>query len=130
MVTLRKKGVSLVRPGKTGADEIVAIMKSLRNDPPKQLAGSQVITVKDFSTLEEKDMKTGTVNKLVMPVTSNVLQFYTEDGTKVSVRPSGTEPKIKFYIEVHDTLASAADYDATNERAEKKIEQVAKDLGI
>ena len=126
----KEKGVSLVRPGKTGADEIVAIMKSLRNDPPKQLAGSQVITVKDFSTLEEKDMKTGTVNKLVMPVTSNVLQFYTEDGTKVSVRPSGTEPKIKFYIEVHDTLASAADYDATNERAEKKIEQVAKDLGI
>ena len=67
----KEKGVSLVRPGKTGADEIVAIMKSLRNDPPKQLAGSQVITVKDFSTLEEKDMKTGTVNKLVMPVTQN-----------------------------------------------------------
>lgn len=126
----KEKGVSLVRPGKTGADEIVAIMKNFRSNPPKELAGSPIVTIKDFSTLEQKDVKTGAVTKLVMPVTSNVLQFYTEDGTKVSVRPSGTEPKIKFYIEVHDTLASAADYDATNERADKKIEQVAKDLGI
>ncbi len=126
----KEKGVSLVRPGKTGADEIVAIMKNFRTNPPKTLAGSPITIIKDYNSLEEKDVKTGNITKLVMPVTSNVLQFYTEDGTKVSVRPSGTEPKIKFYIEVHDTLASAADYDDTNNRAEKKIEQVSKDLGI
>ena len=126
----KEKGVSLVRPGKTGADEIATIMKNYRSNPPKQLAGSPIVTIKDFASLEEKDVKAGTTSKLEMPVTSNVLQFYTEDGTKVSVRPSGTEPKIKFYIEVHDTLTSAADYEATNDRAEKKIEQVAKDLCI
>ena len=68
--------------------------------------------------------------KMDMPVFSNVLQYFTADGTKVSIRPSGTEPKIKFYIEVHDKMASADDYDAANERADKKIEAVKKDLGI
>ena len=89
-----------------------------------------MVLIKDFQLLEQKDVKTGEVTKLDMPTTSNVLQYFTEDGTKVSIRPSGTEPKIKFYIEVHDTLDDAANYDAKNEWAEAKLQRIAKDLGI
>ena len=75
-------------------------------------------------------MTNGNVEKLDMPVTSNVLQYFTADGTKISIRPSGTEPKIKFYMEVHDTLASAEEYEATNVKAEEKLAVIAKELGI
>lgn len=126
----KEKGVSLVRKGKSGAEEIQAIMKQFRENPPKSIAGSPVVTVKDFATLEQKNIAAGTVEKLVMPTTSNVLQYYTEDGTKISIRPSGTEPKIKFYIEVHGTLESAEKYDETNAAAEAKIAQICKELGI
>ena len=126
----KEKGVSLVRKGKSGAEEIQAIMKQFRENPPKSIAGSPVVTVKDFATLEQKNIASGTVDKLVMPTTSNVLQYYTEDGTKISIRPSGTEPKIKFYIEVHGTLESAEKYDETNAAAEAKIAQICKELGI
>ena len=126
----KKKGVSLVRKGKSGAEEIQAIMKQFRENPPKSIAGSPVVTVKDFATLEQKNIAAGTVEKLVMPTTSNVLQYYTEDGTKISIRPSGTEPKIKFYIEVHGTLESAEKYDETNAAAEAKIARICKELGI
>ena len=105
-------------------------MKQFRANPPKTIVGSPVVTVKDYDTLEEKNMLTGEVKKLDMPTTSNVLQFFTEDGTKISIRPSGTEPKIKFYIEIHDTLNSAEEYDAKNQWAAAKIEAVAKDLGV
>ena len=126
----KEKGVSLVRKGKSGAEEIQALMKQFRENPPKSIAGSPVVTVKDFASLEQKDVVTGTVTKLVMPATSNVLQYYTEDGTKISIRPSGTEPKIKFYIEVHGTLESAEKYDETNDAANAKIAQICKELGI
>ena len=126
----KEKGVSLVRKGKSGAEEIQAIMKQFRENPPKSIAGSPVVTVKDFATLEQKNIASGTVEKLEMPTTSNVLQYYTEDGTKISIRPSGTEPKIKFYIEVHGTLESAEKYDETNAAAEAKIAQICKELGI
>lgn len=126
----KELGISVVRPGKTGAEEIVAMMKNFRENPMKEIAGSPVVTIKDFKTLEQKNVVTGAVEKLDMPTTSNVLQYYTEDGTKVSIRPSGTEPKIKFYIEVHDTLDSAENYDAKNEWAQAKLDQIAKDLGI
>ena len=126
----KEKGISLVRQGKSGAEEIQAIMKQFRANPPKAIVGSPVVTVKDYDTLEEKNMITGEVKKLDMPTTSNVLQFFTEDGTKISIRPSGTEPKIKFYIEIHDTLNSAEEYDAKNQWAAAKIEAVAKDLGV
>jgi phosphoglucomutase len=126
----KEKGISLVRKGKTGAEEIVAIMKKFRENPPATIAGSKVVLIKDYNSLEEKDLKAGTVKKLVMPTTSNVLQYYTADGTKVSIRPSGTEPKIKFYLEVHDKLKSAADYDALNEASDAKLDAIAKDLGI
>ena len=126
----KEKGVSLVRKGKSGAEEIQAIMKQFRENPPKSIAGSPVVTVKDFATLEQKNIAAGTVEKLVMPTTSNVLQYYAEEGTKISIRPSGTEPKIKFYIEVHGTLESAEKYDETNAAAEAKIAQICKELGI
>lgn len=126
----KELGISVVRPGKTGAEEIVAMMKNFRENPLKEIAGSPVVTIKDFKSLEQKNVTAGTVEKLDMPTTSNVLQYFTEDGTKVSIRPSGTEPKIKFYIEVHDTLDSAENYDAKNEWAQAKLNQIAKDLGI
>ncbi len=126
----REKGISLVRKGKSGAEEIIALMKQFRENPPKEIAGSPVVTVKDFQSLVETNVVTGETKKLDMPATSNVLQYYTADRTKVSVRPSGTEPKIKFYIEVHDTLASADEYKATEARADEKIDRIAKEFGI
>lgn len=126
----REKGISLVRKGKSGAEEIAAIMKQFRENPPKVLAGSPVVVIKDYQSLVKTNTVDGTTEKLDMPTTSNVLQYFTADDTKISIRPSGTEPKIKFYIEVRDNLKDAADYVATQERADKKIEQLKKDLGI
>ncbi|MGM9868834.1 MAG: phospho-sugar mutase, partial [Sodaliphilus sp.] len=125
----KERGISVVRTGKSGAEEIVAMMKNFRENPQKEIAGSPVVKIKDYQLLEEKNVTTGEITKLEMPCTSNVLQYYTADGTKVSIRPSGTEPKIKFYIEVHDTLDSAANYDAKNDWAEAKINTICKDLG-
>lgn len=126
----KEVGISVVRPGKTGADEIQAMMKNFRENPPKQLGGSDVEIIKDYGALNLTDVKAGKVEKMDMPTTSNVLQYFTADNSKVSIRPSGTEPKIKFYIEVKAPMASAADYDAANKAAEAKIEAVKKDLGI
>lgn len=126
----KEKGISVVKKGITGAQEIQAMMDKFRNNPLKEIAGSKVITVKDYIPLESKNTITGEVSKMDMPTTSNVLQYFTEDKTKVSIRPSGTEPKIKFYIEVHGKLASRADFTAVNEETDKKIEQICKDLGI
>jgi phosphoglucomutase len=126
----REKGVSVVRPGKTGADEIVAMMKNFRANPPKELAGSAVVTIKDYSDLNCHDLKTGNVEKMNFPTTSNVLQFFTEAGDKVSVRPSGTEPKIKFYVEVREDLPSKEEYVETVKKAEDKINRVLADLGV
>ena len=96
----KEKGISVVRKGKSGAEEIVAMMKNFRENPMKELGGSPVILIKDYASLEATDVVNGTKSKLDMPVTSNVLQYFSVDGSKVSIRPSGTEPKIKFYIEV------------------------------
>ncbi len=126
----KEEGISVVRLGKSGAEEIVAMMKGFRANPPKQLGGSSVVTIKDYADLNLTDLTTGKVEKMDMPTTSNVLQYFTADGTKVSIRPSGTEPKIKFYIEVKGHLDSAADYDRANADAKAKIDAVKKDLGI
>ena len=125
-----EEGISVVRPGKSGADEIQQMMRNFRANPHKQLAGSPVILVKDYADLNCTDTRTGAVTKMDFPTTSNVLQYFTEDGTKVSIRPSGTEPKIKFYIEVHDKMSDLADYDRCNRDAAAKIEQIKKELGI
>ena len=125
-----EEGISVVRPGKSGADEIKAMMVCFRENPPKELGGSKVIRVKDYADLNDKNIVTGEVTKMDFPATSNVLQYFTEDGSKVSVRPSGTEPKIKFYVEVHDKMNDPAEYEALNEKAAKKIEAIKKDLGI
>ena len=125
-----EEGISVVRKGKQGAEEIQAMMKQFSENPPKQLGGSDVVTIKNYNTLDETDVKAGTVTKLDFPCTSNVLQYFTTDGTKVSVRPSGTEPKIKFYVEVHGTMQSAADYEKAIADARQKIEDIKKDLGI
>ncbi len=126
----REKGVSVVRPGKTGADEIVAMMKNFRENPPKELAGSPVTVIKDYADLNCHDLKAGTTSKMNFPTTSNVLQFFTEAGDKVSVRPSGTEPKIKFYVEVRHELPNKESYVETVKKAEEKIEKVLADLGV
>ncbi len=126
----KEKGVSVVRKGKQGAEEIVAMMKAFRENPLKTLGGSPVVMVKDFQSLTATDDK-GNVTKLDMPCTSNVLQYFTAEGDKVSVRPSGTEPKIKFYMEVRGIpMTCYADYDKANELADAKIEAFKKDLGI
>ena len=126
----KERGISVVRPGKTGADEIAQMMVNFRENPQQTIDGSPVVLIKDFQKLEQRDMKTGEVTRLDMPVTSNVLQYYTEDGTKVSIRPSGTEPKIKFYIEVHDHLDKPENYDAKNDWADAKIDRICQSLGI
>ena len=123
-------GVSVVREGKKGAEEIAQMMKDFRANPPKSLGGSPVVTVKDYADLNCTDTTTGNVTKMDFPTTSNVLQFFTADGSKVSVRPSGTEPKIKFYMEVRGTLKDKSNYERANRDAEAKIEAIKKDLGI
>ena len=126
----KEKGISVVKKGKSGAEEIKQMMAQFRVAPPKELAGSQVVVIKDYSTLRMIDVLAGKTESLEMPESSNVLQYFTADGTKVSVRPSGTEPKIKFYIEVKLPIASRADYDAVNAAAEEKVLAVKKSLGL
>jgi len=126
----RERGVSVVRPGKTGAEEIVAMMKNFRENPPKTLAGSPVTCIKDYSDLSCRNLKDGSVEKMDFPTTSNVLQFFTEAGDKVSVRPSGTEPKIKFYVEVRENMPSKDKYEETVATAEKHIDRLLADLGV
>ena len=126
----KQKGISVVRKGKSGAEEIEAMMKNYRNNPMEEIAGSKVILVKDYATLVANDLTENEKYTIDMPTTSNVLQYFTEDGTKVSIRPSGTEPKIKFYIEVKGELKSREDYEKADAAADKKIESVKLSLGI
>ena len=121
--------VNVVKPGKTGADEIKQMMTDFRNNPPKELGGSKVVLWKDYNTLEQRDAE-GNVAKIDMPTTSNVLQWFCDDETKISVRPSGTEPKIKFYIEVKDTMKCAGCYERCTKAAEDKIEAIKKSLNL
>ena len=126
----KEKGISVVKKGKSGAEEIKEMMTRFRSNPPKELAGSPVTVIKDYGTLRQIDLLAGQTTELEMPETANVLQYFTQDGTKVSVRPSGTEPKIKFYIEVKLPLASADEYEAVNAAAEEKVLAVKASLGL
>ena len=122
--------VNVVKPGKSGADEIKAMMENFRKNPPTELGGSKVTVWKDYQSLEQTNTD-GSVTKLDMPATSNVLQWFCEDGTKVSVRPSGTEPKIKFYIEVKDsTMKCAGCYERCEKASVDKVEAIKKSLNL
>ena len=121
--------VSVVKPGKSGADEIKAMMEQFRANPPKTLAGEKVVLIKDFKLLKQTDAQ-GKVTDLIMSEPSNVLQYFTAAGDKISVRPSGTEPKIKFYMEAKLPMADKKDYLKVQAEAMKKIDAFKKDLGI
>ncbi|MCR5469775.1 MAG: phospho-sugar mutase [Prevotella sp.] len=126
----KEQTINVVKPGKSGADEIKQMMADFRQNPPKELGGSKVCLVKDYQTLEATKAD-GTKEKIDMPATANVLQWFTEDGIKISVRPSGTEPKIKFYTEVKDnSFKCAGCYARCTAAAEEKIEQIKKDLKL
>lgn len=126
----KEKGISVVKKGKAGAEEIKKMMTQLRSCPPEEIAGSKVVVIKDYASLRRIDLVSGTSTQMEMPETSNVLQYFTQDGTKISVRPSGTEPKIKFYVEVRLPLKNRSEYDAVNAAADAKIEAVKKSLGV
>ena len=121
--------VNVVKPGKTGADEIKQMMTDYRNNPPTELGGSKVVLWKDYQSLEQRD-DSGNVTKIDMPTTSNVLQWFCDDETKISVRPSGTEPKIKFYIEVKGTMKCSGCYERCTNEAVAKIEAIKKSLNL
>ena len=121
--------ISITKKGKTGAEEIANMMEDLRSTPPKSLAGSAVLTLRDFKLGKVTNLSDGSKTETGLPA-SNVLQFETADGTIVTARPSGTEPKIKFYFSVNGKLADKSDYDATKVQLQKKIETIQKDLGL
>ena len=126
----REKMKYVVREGKSGAEEIEQMMATFRNNPPRILGGSNLKIVKDYDTLIEKNILTGKQKKIDQKMTMNVLQFFTEDGTKISVRPSGTEPKIKFYFEVTSELKNRADFDAVEKLADERIDNIMKELDL
>lgn len=125
-----EEGISVVRPGKSGAEEIQQMMTNFRQNPPKEIGGSPLVCIKDYQTLLATNPATGETETLDFPAKSNVLQFFTVDSSKISIRPSGTEPKIKFYVEVHDTMKDKADYERCNKDAAAKIARIKQDLGI
>ena len=125
----RESLVSVVRKGKEGAEEIQRMMVDFRENPPKELAGSEVVTIRDFKSLQELNVRSG-VRTPIEQDSSNVLQWITADGTIVSVRPSGTEPKIKFYFGVKEPLASVAEYEAVEAQLDAKIERIKQDLKL
>lgn len=125
----KEKLISITKKGKSGAEEIKAMMETYRNNTPTSLGGQNVVMLKDYKSSLSKDMLTGQSHKIDLP-SSNVLQFYTEDGSIISARPSGTEPKIKFYCSVHAPLESRDAYQRTEIHLEQKLSEILKDLGV
>jgi phosphoglucomutase len=126
----KEVNVSIYKEGKSGADEIEKMMKQYRGQPLTEIAGSKVAVIYDYASLKGYDFIEGEDLTFNMPTTSNVLQYFTEDDTKVSIRPSGTEPKIKFYFEVHSKVKSVADIAKADQAALEKIDQIKESLGI
>ena len=126
----KEVGISVVKKGKSGAEEIEAMMKNFRNNPLKEIAGSKVTMTYDYASLKGYSFVENEDFSLNMPTTSNVLQYYTEDGTKISIRPSGTEPKIKFYFEVHEPVKSIENIPYAEKKASEKIEKIKEQLTI
>lgn len=125
----KEKLTSITKKGREGSEEIAAMMQKFREDPPSEINGSQVIEIADYQKQQKKNLKTGETEEITLPK-SNVLQFFLADGSKVSARPSGTEPKIKFYFSVHELLKNKAAYDETNDLLEKRIEDIIKDMRL
>ena len=121
--------INVVRPGKSGADEIKQMMENFRKNPPTDLGGSKIVVWKDYQSLEQRDEQ-GNVTPIDMPATSNVLQWFCNDDTKVSVRPSGTEPKIKFYLEVKGTMKCPGCYERCDKEGTEKVEAIKKSLHL
>lgn len=126
----KEVNISVVKKGKSGAEEIEAMMKNYRENPLKEIAGSKVTIFYDYASLKGYSFTDQEEFSINMPTTSNVLQYFAEDGTKVSVRPSGTEPKIKFYFEVHADIDSIAEIAQAEQAAVEKIELIKASFGI
>ena len=124
-----EKLIAVIKEGKAGAEEIQSMMSGFRQNPPTSLGGGAIVMIKDYKESVSTSIPSGKTELIDLP-SSNVLQFFTEDGTIVSARPSGTEPKIKFYCSVNAGLASAADFKRTQEALEAKIDRVLADLGV
>ncbi len=125
----KEKLVSLTKKGKSGSEEIQTMMKTLRENPPKELGGSKVIEIRDYLSATSTNLETSQKSDIDLPK-ENVLQLLTQDGTKISARPSGTEPKIKFYFSVKENLVSKAAFESTNKKLDDKIEQIVKELAL
>ncbi len=125
----KEKLVNIVRRGKEGADEIKAMMTRYRNNPPETINSSKVVKINDYETLVSTDCITGAKSEIIM-LRSDVLQFFLEDGTKISVRPSGTEPKIKFYFSVNTKLESADRFEETDKLLDQRIEGIIQDMKL
>jgi phosphoglucomutase len=124
-----EKLISLTKKGMNGSKEIADMMQGFRDNPPREIAGSKVKELLDYQLQEKKDLATGETEKIDLPK-SNVLQFITEVGSKISARPSGTEPKIKFYFSVNTPLDNAADFDKTQKILEEKIERIISSMNL
>ena len=126
----KEKMKYVVRKGRTGAEEIKKMMVNFRENPPKRIGGSLLETVKDYGCLKDKNMITGEEKTINQKETSNVLQYFTKDGTKISIRPSGTEPKIKFYFEIRAEMKNRADFNLVEKKSEEKIEEIMKEFKL
>jgi len=121
--------VNVTKKGKEGQEEIARMMENYRQQPPRSLGGSEVVKIYDYQNSTVKDAKGNIIDTLKLPK-SNVLQFVTADGSKITVRPSGTEPKIKFYFSVKTTMSSVAEYAKLNAQATERIQVIARELGL
>lgn len=122
--------MNMVRKGREGAEEIKEMMRNFRENPPKELAGQTIVKILDYASLTSLDVASGKQSVLEMPTTSNVLQYYTDGGIKLSIRPSGTEPKIKFYICVKEPVSKREDLTKARQSAQTKIERITQEIGI
>lgn len=121
--------ISLTKKGKAGAEEIKQMMTTLRANPPKTVAGSPLVRLMDYENRVETDIRTGRQTPIALEK-SDVLQFITEDGSKISARPSGTEPKIKFYVSVNEPLPRKEDFDAVTQKLQDKVQGIIRDMGL
>ena len=121
--------ISITKKGMDGSKQIAEMMENYRNNPPKTLAGLDVVQLLDYNTQQSRNLQTGESAAILLP-RSNVLQFILEDGSKISARPSGTEPKIKFYFSVNEPLADVSAYEQVKSSLSRKIEQITKELNL